>query len=63
MSKKLTNMANPRTYPRRDILSHSNFDFINNTNSKTTVVFKPAMFAELMGQKGLINTIGWSWPS
>ena len=61
MSKKLTNMANPRTDPRRDILIRSNFDFINNTNNKTTVVFKPAIFAALIGQKGLINTIGWSW--
>ena len=33
----------------------SNFDFINITNSKTTVVFKPAIFAALIGQKGLIN--------
>tara|TARA_Y100000991_G_scaffold77563_1_gene58301 strand:+ start:247 stop:441 length:195 start_codon:yes stop_codon:yes gene_type:complete len=63
VSKKPTNMANPRTEPRRDILIRSNFDFINMTNSKTTVVFKPATFAALIGQKGLINTIGWSWPS
>ena len=61
MSKKLTNMANPKTDPRRDILIRSNFDFINNTNSKTTVVFKPAIFAALIGQKGFINTICWSW--
>jgi hypothetical protein len=56
-------MANPRTEPRRDILIRSNFDFINITNSKTTVVFNPAIFAALMGQKGLINTIECFWPS
>tara|TARA_B100000405_G_scaffold94319_1_gene65707 strand:- start:239 stop:421 length:183 start_codon:yes stop_codon:yes gene_type:complete len=54
-------MANPRRDPTIDILIRRSFDFINNINSKTTVVFKPAIFAALIGQKGLINTIGWSW--
>tara|TARA_Y100000813_G_scaffold157006_1_gene117089 strand:+ start:169 stop:363 length:195 start_codon:yes stop_codon:yes gene_type:complete len=63
ISKKPTNMANPRTEPKRDILIRSNFDFINITNSKTTVVFKPAIFAALMGQKGLINTVECPWSS
>jgi len=61
VSRKPTNIVNPRKEPKRDILILRSFDFINNINSKTTVVFKPAIFAALMGQKGLINTIGWSW--
>ena len=58
VSRKPTNIANPRTEPRKDIFILSNFDFVNITNNRTTVVFKPAIFAALMGQKGLINIIG-----
>ena len=63
VSRKPNNIANPRTEPSNDIFILSNFDFINITNNKTNVVFKPAIFAALMGQKGLINTIGWPWSS
>ena len=59
LNRKPTNMANPRKEPRRDILIRSSFDFISNTNSKTMVAFRPAIFAALMGQNGLNNTIGW----
>ena len=61
VSKKPINIAKPRIEPRRDIFILSNFDFINITNNKITVVFKPAIFAALMGHKGLNINIGWPW--